>query len=299
MNDRVPASNSTSPMAGRLWIAAAALFWSTSGLFVKAPLFTDWPVGDRGLLLAFWRALFAALVLVAAVRRPRWTPGLVPLVASFTGMNAVYLTAMSLTTAANAIWLQSTCPFWVLLVTVTMLRQRVAGRDLLPLAFAALGVGTILWFEIGGTANTGVLLGLVSGLLFGLVVICMWRLRDEDSAWLVALCHGVAALAILPWAIRCGVWPSAFQLAVLAAFGVLQMALPYLCLIRGLRGVNSQEAVAIGLIEPVVMPLWVFLVWGERPAWWTLLGAGLILAGLLLRYIVVGNGHEDQRRTHT
>jgi drug/metabolite transporter (DMT)-like permease len=32
------------------------------------------------------------------------------------------------------------------------------------------------------------------------------------------------------------------------------------------------------------MPLWVYLAWGEQPAWWTVVGAVLILAGLLLRF---------------
>ena len=284
---------STSPMAGRLWILVAALLWSTSGLFAKAPLFADWPAGNRGVLLAFWRALFAALVLAAAVRRPRWQRELVPVAISFAAMNAIYLTAMGLTTAANAIWLQSTAPFWVLLVSLLLFRQPVARRELVPLAFAALGVGTILAMEVRGAATTGVVLGLVSGLFYGLVVIYMWRLRGEDSAWLVALCHAISALVLLPWVLRLGIWPTPAQLAVLSAFGAVQMAVPYLCLIRGLRGIGSQEAVGLGLVEPVLMPLWVFLAWGEQPAWWTVLGAALILAGLGIRYFrqwAVGSG---------
>lgn len=274
----------TTPIAGRCWILLAALLWSTSGLFAKAPIFAPWQPSSRGVLLAFWRALFAALVLAAAVRRPRWQRDLVPLATFFAAMNAIYLTAMGLTTAANAIWLQSTAPFWVLLVSLFVFRQPVARRELIPLAFAAVGVGTILIFEVHGTAATGVTLGLVSGLFYGLVVIYMWRLRTEDSAWLVALCQSISALVLLPWVLRLGIWPRPAQLIVLAAFGALQMAVPYLCLIHGLRGIGSQEAVALGLIEPVLMPLWVFWVWGEQPAWWTLAGATLILAGLGLRY---------------
>ena len=70
--------------AGRLLILAAAVMWSTSGLFAKAPLFADWPLHlagwpVRGPLLAFWRAVFAALILWPFVRRPRWTPKLLPM----------------------------------------------------------------------------------------------------------------------------------------------------------------------------------------------------------------------------
>ena len=69
--------------------------------FAKATIFDDWPVADRGLLLAFWRATFAALVLIPGVRRPRWNGYLVPLGLCFTGMNIAFLTAMTRTTAAN------------------------------------------------------------------------------------------------------------------------------------------------------------------------------------------------------
>ena len=43
---------------------------------------------------------------------------------------------------------------------------------------------------------------------------------------------------------------------------------------------------ALGMIEPILVPLWSFLVRGEVPRWWTIAGATLILGGLLLRYVV-------------
>jgi drug/metabolite transporter (DMT)-like permease len=51
---------------------------------------------------------------------------------------------------------------------------------------------------------------------------------------------------------------------------------------RGLRAITSQEATGIGLLEPILLPLWVFLVWGEEPAVSTLVGGSLILAAVIL-----------------
>jgi drug/metabolite transporter, DME family len=274
-------------LTGRLLMVVAALMWSSGGLFAKAPLFDDWQMETRGLLLAFWRAVFAALVLVPMIRRPRWRPGLVPLALVFTGMNVTYLSAVVLTTAANAIWLQNTAPWWVFLIGVVLLGEPITRRDFVPLGFAALGVGTILVCELQGAARTGVALGLASGVAYASVVVCMRHMRAEDPAWLVALNHAVAAVVLLPWVLSIAVWPSIGQLAVLAAFGAMQMAIPYVLLIRALRSISSQEAVAIGLLEPVLMPVWVFLVWHERPAGWTIAGAALILTGLVLRYVVL------------
>jgi drug/metabolite transporter (DMT)-like permease len=278
-----PPGSSSGRLAGRLYILAAAVMWSSGGYFAKNPTFLDWPSDSRGMLLAFWRALFAGVLLLPAVRRPRWRFRLVPMAASFTLMNITYLSAMTLTTAANAIWLQSTAPFWIFAATLAFGAEAFNRRDLLPLAFALAGIGTILWFELGGTAQVGVACGLAAGVFYAGVVLSIRGLRGENPAWLVAVNHLAAAAALLPLVIYLDVWPSPRQLAVLAGFGMLQMGLPYLLFTRGLQTVSSQEASLIALTEPVLVPIWV-LAWGEYPDWWTLAGGGLILAGLLVRY---------------
>ncbi|MBN2473932.1 MAG: DMT family transporter [Pirellulales bacterium] len=280
--------SASAKLVGRLWILAAALLWSSCGLFVKAGLFDDWSDSVRGPLLAFWRAFFAAMVLMPAVRRPRFNVLLLPLTLCFTLMCLFYLTAITLTTAANAIWLQATSPWWVFLLSVLFFHEPMVRRDLIPLGFGVLGVGTILWFEVQGQALFGVACGVASGVTYASVVLLMRRLRRENAAWLVTLSHAVAAMAILPWVVYQDIWPSAWQLVVLACFGTFQMAVPYLCMIRGLRSISSQEAVAIALLEPVLMPLWVFLAGMESPRWWTVVGASFILVGLMLRYLVLG-----------
>jgi drug/metabolite transporter (DMT)-like permease len=287
---RTTADDHRSKLTGRLIMVLAAVLWSTSGLFVKCGAFEVWDAGDRGPLLAFWRAVFAAAVLLPMVRRPCWRWELVPLTAIFAVMNVTFLSALALTTAANAIWLQSMAPFWVFFISVTVLRQRVVARELIPLAFAVVGIGTILageffWIEV--PAPVGIACGVASGVFYAAVVMLMNRLGREDSCWLVGLSHVVAAAVLVPVVLRLGVWPTAGQFAVLAAFGALQMAVPYVLLIKALRRIGSLEAVAIGLLEPVLNPLWVLLFTSERPAWWTAVGATLILAGLLLRYVVL------------
>ncbi len=291
MNVIEPPSPAPNPRAyaARLWILLAVLLWSSCGLFAKAPLFADWPLSERGLLLAFWRAAFAGLVLVPMIRRPRWNPWLVPLTLCFTAMCVTYLTAMSRTTAANAIWLQATSPWWVFLVCVLLLREPVARRELIPLGFGFVGVAAILLFELTSQSQDkiGVLCGVGSGITYAAVVVLLRRLRAQNSAWLIGLNHLVASLVLLPWVIHTGVWPSPGQLVVLAGFGAFQMAIPYVLVSRALRTIGSQEVIAICLVEPVLTPLWVFLVWGEVPAPWTIAGASLILVGLLLRYVIL------------
>ncbi len=222
---------------GRACVILAALLWSTNGLFVKSHVFDDWPQDSRGTLLAFWRALFAGVLVLPAVRRPRWEWGLLPMALAFTAMNVTFLQSMTLTTAANAIWLQSTAPLWVFLFGLTLYRDVRDGRDLVPLACGLAGAAVILSFELRANslesrAGVGVMLGLMSGVSYAAVVVSMRRLRGHSGAFLVALNHLAAALLLAPYLIYRSQPVSGYQLLVLAAFGFFQMGLPYLLFAR-------------------------------------------------------------------
>jgi drug/metabolite transporter (DMT)-like permease len=282
-------------------VVVAAVLWSTSGFFAKAPWLTAWPLEVRGPLLAFWRTLFAGLCLVPLIRRPRWTWWLIPATLCFAAMNVSYLTAMTRTTAANAIWLQSTAPLWVFFVGVGLLGERARPADWLMLLTVALGVGFILVFEqlaarVDGRSLSGAVWGLASGMTYAGVVISVRALRQLDSAWLIALNHLVTAALLFPFVCTQGIWPTPTQTAWLAGFGVLQMGLPYVLFARALRTVPGHHASFIGLLEPVLVPIWVWLAWRhhpsyEPPAWWTMVGGALILFGLVLRF---SSGHRAE-----
>ncbi len=272
-------------MRGRLCIVLAALLWSSGGFFVKSPLFHDWPPETRGLALAFWRALFAGLVLVPLVRRPRWAWTMLPMTLCFVLMNITYLSAMVWTTAANAIWLQYLAPLWVAVIGVLLLREPLPRKDIVLLACGLGGVGTILFFEVRGQQMAGVICGMLSGVFFGSIVLFLRGLRDHDGAWMMCLNLFSTAAALAPWMWLNGPAPSAYQLPWLAAFGVFQLGLPYYLFSRGLRSVASPEASGISLLEPILLPVWVYLRWDEAPAPWTIVGGTLIFVGLVLRYM--------------
>ena len=264
----------------RWLVLAAAVMWSTSGFFVKAPYFAGWP----GPTLAFWRAVFACLVLWPLVRQPRWSWRLLPMTVLFAGMNYTYLTAMVEGSAANAIWLQCTAPVWVLLVGVLMFGERAVGRDWLMVGFAAAGVGLILVFELRGADWDAVVWGLASSFFYAGVVLSLRQLRSFDSVWLAALNHLVTAIVLAPLALAGSQFPSGIQWLFLAGLGVVQMAVPYVLFARALQRIPGHEATGIGLVEPLLVPVWVYLAWGDEPAWWTIVGGAFILVGLAIRY---------------
>lgn len=288
---------------GRLLILAATVMWSTSGFFAKAPLMEAVAAEHRGIQLAFWRALFAALALFPFVRRPTWSWRLVPAAATFAAMNITFLMAMTTTTEANAIWLQYTAPLWVFVVGVWWLAERATKNDYLMLLFGTLGVTIILFFEsrharASDASQHGVVWGLLSGFFFAGVVLSIRALRNVDSVWVVAVCHLAAAVVLAPIVLTQQAFAAPLQFGPInlpppqilwwfGAFGVFQMGIPYVLFAWGTRAVTGHQAAFIALLEPLLVPFWVWLVWRhtahyQSPAWWTLLGGSSILLGLLL-----------------
>jgi drug/metabolite transporter, DME family len=280
MREPAPKNRAAELTRARLLVLGAATLWSTSGFFVKAPYLADWP----GPALAFWRAAFACVVLWPLVRRPQWSWKLVPATAIFAAMNYTYLTAMAKGSAANAIWLQCTAPVWVLLIGVFVFHERAVLRDWLLVGFAAVGVAVILHYESQGASLDAVFWGLASGLFYAGVVLSLRHLRNFESAWLVALNHLVTGIVLAPFGLGGTHFPSGVQWLLLAGLGIVQMGLPYILFARGLKHIPGHEATGIALAEPLLVPVWVYLAWGDKPAWWTLVGGGFILVGLAIRY---------------
>jgi DME family drug/metabolite transporter len=273
----------------RLCVVLAALLASTNGFFVKAPFFQDWSEATRGVRIACWRAAIVALLVLPFVRRPRWDWKLLPMAIAFLVMNVAFLSSMVLTTAANTIWLQYTAPAWVFLGSALWLKDPITPGDRRLLAFAVSGAAIIIAFEADGQSLPGLALGLLSGIAYAAVMLFLRALRGMDPVWLAALNHGITAAVLLPWVIAWGAPPSGAQWLQLAGFSGFQMAIPFLLVAFSMRAIPGHEASAITLVEPLVVPLWVWWAWGGQQdyvptAWWTWVGGGLILMGLVLRY---------------
>ncbi len=295
----------------RLSLAAAALLWSLSSGFVRVirvptALGLDQPALTP-VQVAVFRGFFAGLVMLPFVRRTdvRVRPRMLLMVACFGTMSGLYLSALSLGSAANAILLQNTAPFWVYLIGVHLLGQPADRRSWWAILVAMLGAAVMLagnWPRglppAESAAQAEILfMALGSGVMYAGVILFLRSLRDESAPWLtawnllgsaglllgfVAVWHGPAAARELLTT------PTAGQLGFLAVFGVVQMALPYLLFARGLKVVGPQEAGLITLLEPVFNPIWAYLLSPETdtPTAWTAVGGAILLGALGWRYLV-------------
>ncbi|MBS2023175.1 MAG: EamA family transporter [Deltaproteobacteria bacterium] len=272
-------------LSGVLFASAAALLWSTGGLFIKlAPLPGLGVAGVRSLITA----LFFLAVFRPKLREARWTTAL-----AYAGMILTFVTATKLTTAANAIFLQYTGPAYVLLFSPWVLGEKLERIDIVCVLLSIAGMSLLLVDKVEAGAALGNLLGVASGLFFGLSVLFLRRdaLRGGSGS-LPSSTMGnlLAALVGVPFALGPlrNVWApmdvaSAKAIGGLLWLGVVQMGVAYVFFDRALRRVKAAEASLLCMLEPIFSPLWVVLGTGERPSTWALIGGAVVLCAVVLR----------------
>ncbi len=263
-----------------LLVLAAAIIWSTGGLFIK------W-TSLSGLELSFGRSLLAAITVAIFTRREGFGINRVTAVASllYAALLLLFVLATKETTAANAIFLQYTAPLYVLILEPLVYHEKFRRRDLLTVLACVIGMSLFFVGKLRPQDVTGNLLALASGLCFAFYFLLLRhpsaRTVNRASSviygnLLVVLLCATAGLAALPNL-------TSFDALAVLYLGVIQIGVAYTLFTLGMaRGIRSLDAGIVGYIEPVLNPIWVFLVLGERPSKWALIGGAIIISAVVV-----------------
>jgi drug/metabolite transporter, DME family len=214
---------------------------------------------------------------------------MVPVAGAYAATLVLFVVANRLTTSANAIFLQSAAPLYVLLMGPLLLHEPVQRSHLFYMA--AVGGGIALFFLSSEPAIAtapdpprGNLIASLSGLTYACMLVGLrWLTRGRrDNPGLATTVMGnlMAAAAVLPVALPVhDVRPA--DAAVILYLGFIQIGLAYVLLTRAMRHVPAVEATTLLVIEPVLNPIWAWLIHGETPGWGPLGGGALILSATL------------------
>lgn len=277
----------SSAAADRFRIIAAATLFSTGGAAIKATTLTGWQVASfrSGL------AAIAVFLLVPMARRGwSWRVALVSLVYSATMI--LFVVSNKATTAANAIFLQSTAPLYILLLAPWLLKERPHRSDYVTMGALAVGLVLVVLGLPPAVATAprpalGNALALMSGVTWALTLMGLrWLGAREggDGATMSTVVGGnaIACVLCLPLALpvaQVGVT----DIATVSYLGLVQIGLAYVLMTRGIRGVPAVEASMLLLLEPALNPIWAWLVHGEEPGVLPLIGGAVILAAMVAR----------------
>lgn len=277
-----------SELTARFEVLAAALLFSTGGAAIKATSLSSWQV-------ASFRSGVACLVVLALLpeSRNRWSARTLAVGFAYAATMILFVAANKLTTAANTIFLQYTSPLYLVLAAPFLLDEPARPRDIVYLAVV---VASLALFFAGPPSETrsapapflGNALALASGVFWAATALGLrWMARPASAGAPVATavaCGNLLAFAVcLPAAVPVGEAATPLDAAMVAYLGVFQIAGAYYFLARGLRSVPALEASLLLLLEPVLNPLWAWLVHGERPGRWALVGGAAILTATTVK----------------
>jgi drug/metabolite transporter (DMT)-like permease len=277
-------------------VLLCAILWSTSGLFIKI---IDW----NPLVIAGLRSLIAALfmLLLRGVTRQRgaggsfaalksalksgpfWAAGL-----SYSATMILFVIANKMTASANAILLQYGAPVWAALLGWLLAGEKPrAGHGI---ALVMVMAGLFLFFRDGlvSGAHTGDLIAVLSGVCFGANSVFLRMGKDGDPAGAMLLANMITAVFCLPFVF---IYPPSLSPGPIGAIlfmGILQIGLASMLFSYGIQRIRAVEAMLIAMIEPVLNPVWVLLVTGERPAPSALAGGAIIVAAVAVSSLVGG-----------
>ena len=259
---------------------------------------------DRATLL-FWRTLLQGATLwafLALYYRGR-LPGVVRAMGR-TGIGAtfvfalstiLFVTSITLTNAANTLFMLATAPLWAALISRVVLGERIARRTWIAIFSALVGIVVIFAGGIGGGTLLGDLLGLGAALSLASQLTIARHARATNLV--PALAGGMLVDALLvgttfasPLAVQ------AVDIAWLAILGVFVLPVAFGLLTLAPRYIPSPEVSLIMQLEAILGPIWVWLGVGEVPPVATFIGGAIVLATLVTHSVLAlrAQRHRDR-----
>lgn len=267
-----------------VFIMAAALLWSTGGLFIKWNTLSAFEV-------TFYRCLFAFFTVAFFTRREGWGINGITVINTilYAALLLFFVIATKTTTAANAIFLQYTSPVYMLIFEPIIFKERFRLFDLIIVLICLGGMSLFFVGQLRPDDVTGNLFALASGLFMGFYFLLLRLPRSQEVNRAASVIYGNLLLVIvmLPFGVASIPNLTAKNLFAVVFLGIVQIGISYTLFTLGIaRGARATEAGIICYIEPVLNPVWVFLVIGERPSSWAILGGAIIIVAVLTHTIL-------------
>lgn len=277
-------------MKGVLLVAGSALVWSFGGTIARFLTVSEpWTV-------VFWRSVYATAFLLGFMLI---TQGLRGTLAMFRGMGLAgfavaacfaiastsFVVALQFTSVANILLMQAGVPLIAALLAWAVYREQVSAATWGAIAAVIVGVGTMVWESLGGSASLiGNGLALLISVVFAIATVITRRHREVRM--LPANCLGTAIACVVSGMLATQFAVSAVDMGLLFAFGALNLGLGLALFASGARLTPAALTALIGTLEPVTGPIWVWLVHDQVPSFLTIVGGMIVFAALLVHLLM-------------
>jgi len=271
---------------GVVLVFLSALMWSFGGTiarFIETP--DSWTV-------VFWRSLWAAIFLIAFML---WRDGLRQTLRLIVGMglpgiavalcfataSVAFIVALAHTTVANILLMQDGAPLIAALIGWLVFREPVGWATWAAIAAVLLGITVMVSDSLDGRISP-IGDGLALTIAVTLAVATVLTRRFAHVRMTPATCLGTIIASIVA-ATQAGSFAvGAADMGFLFAFGAVNLGLGLALFASGARLIPAALAALLGTFEPILGPIWVWLVHGEEPSERTLVGGAIVFAAVLV-----------------
>lgn len=263
-----------------LLMATTATLWSLGGVLIKS-------INTNPMAIAGTRSAIAAIVILIAMKKPKFTFSKAQIGAtlSYTATVLLFVVSTKTTTSANAILLQFTAPIYVAVLGAWILKEKTRLLDWIIIAAVFGGMALFFLDNLSTKGMLGNILAALSGISFALFFIFTRMQKNSSSMESILLGNILTAVIGLPFLI--GASPNATGWVCLGVLGVVQLGLPYVLYAIAIKHTTALEAILTTAIEPILNPIWVLLFIGEKPSHWAIVGGIVVISSILSRHIII------------
>ena len=275
-------------------VVAAGTFWGTMGFFAR----NLYAVGFGPLEVAQTRITTGLLLVglyILVFNRGHFKVKLKDIwcflgtgIVSLLLFSTCYFSALNYTSLAVAAILLYTAPFFVMLLSLILFKERMNGKKVfaLLLAFA----GCVLVSGVGGDMAfswKGILLGLGSGFFYALYSIFgRYAINRGYGAWTMTfytfLFCSVGCAFLSDWQVIGSAMANDNTVLWILGLGFVTAFLPYVLYSMGLENMESSKASILASVEPVVSALFGVFVFHEPISFWGVLGIAMVLGAIVV-----------------
>lgn len=290
-----------------LLMVITAVMWSIGGIFIK--LISWSPFMIAGCRSAISGSVMALFMLHQGIRF-RWNRYSFGAGIGLSFSATLFTIANKLTTAANAIVLQYTAPVFILLLSALLFRQKLVRREIAVVAITMIGMVLFFFDQLSPGNVVGNLLGILAGVFLALMFVMVGAGGDDDPTRMsgILIAHAMTVVIGIPLGIvgSAGVItteglgpgvqmaPLGLEILYVVILGVFQLGIPYVLYAIASKDCPPLACSLIGMLEPLLNPVWVAIFIGEMPGIYALIGACVIIATVTW-WCIFGTGDERRK----
>ena len=260
-----------------LLMVITAAMWSLGGIFIKL-------ISWNPFLIAGVRSGISGsiMALYMAATHTRFKLNRYSILAGMgLGCSATLFTiANKLTTAANAIVLQYTAPIFILLISAIIFKEKMQKQDILVVCITMGGMVLFFLDQLSPGNLLGNILGILAGVTLGQMFVMVGRGGDDDATRMsgILIAHMITLMIGVPVGLPQTEEVAAIEILYVIILGVFQLGIPYVLYGIASRDCPPLACSLIGMLEPLLNPVWVAIFIGEVPGPFALAGAVIIIA---------------------